>query len=148
MNNRWPLICLGLLIAACQSSAERQAETFDLILKGGTVYDGSGKPGVVRDVGVRGDRIVRVGDLAGFTAKLVLDVRGRAVAPGFINVLSHSEESLIADGHSQGEIREGVTLEIMGEGFSMGPFNEAMKAEALKQQADIKYPIEWTTLGE
>ena len=148
MNNRWPLICLGLLIAACQSSAERQAETFDLILKGGTVYDGSGKPGVVADVGVRGDRIVRVGDLAEFTAKLVIDVRGRAVAPGFINVLSHSEESLIADGHSQGEIREGVTLEIMGEGFSMGPFNEAMKAEALKQEADIKYPIEWTTLGE
>ena len=148
MNNRWPLICLGLLIAACQSSAERQAETFDLILKGGTVYDGSGEPGVVADVGVRGDRIVRVGDLAEFTAKLVIDVRGRAVAPGFINVLSHSEESLIADGHSQGEIREGVTLEIMGEGFSMGPFNEAMKAEALKQEADIKYPIEWTTLGE
>ena len=148
MNNRWPLICLGLLIAACQSSAERQAETFDLLLKGGTVYDGSGKPGVVADVGVRGDRIVRVGDLAEFTAKLVIDVRGRAIAPGFINVLSHSEESLIADGHSQGEIREGVTLEIMGEGFSMGPFNEAMKAEALKQEADIKYPIEWTTLGE
>ncbi len=148
MNNRWPLICLGLLITACQSSAERQAETFDLILKGGTVYDGSGEPGVVADVGVRGDRIVRVGDLAEFTAKLVIDVRGRAVAPGFINVLSHSEESLIADGHSQGEIREGVTLEIMGEGFSMGPFNEAMKAEALKQEADIKYPIEWTTLGE
>ena len=78
----------------------------------------------------------------------MIDVRGRAVAPGFINVLSHSEESLIADGHSQSEIREGVTLEIMGEGFSMGPFNAAMKAEALKQESDIKYPIEWTTLGE
>jgi N-acyl-D-amino-acid deacylase len=148
MQTRWPLICLGLLIAACQSSADRPAETFDLILRGGTVYDGTGKPGVVTDVGVRGDRIARVGDLSGSTAKLMLDVRGRAVAPGFINVLSHSEESLIADGHSQSEIREGVTLEIMGEGFSMGPLNEAMKAEALKQEADIKYPIEWTTLGE
>ncbi len=148
MKTRWPLICLGLLIAACQSPADRPAETFDLILKGGTVYDGSGKPGVVADVGVRADRIVRVGDLSQSTSKLVLEVRGRAVAPGFINVLSHSEESLIADGHSQSEIREGVTLEIMGEGVSMGPLNEAMKAEVLEQQADIKYPVEWTTLGE
>jgi len=148
MKTRWCLICVGLLIAACQSQADRPAETFDVILKGGTVYDGSGKPAAVADVGVRGDRIERVGDLSRAAAKQVVDVRGLAVAPGFINVLSHSEESLIADGHSQSEIRQGVTLEIMGEGFSMGPFNDAMKAEALKQESDIKYPIEWTTLGE
>ena len=147
MKYRWHLISLILLLAACQSQAGRAGESYDLILRGGTVYDGSGGPGVVADVGLRADRVVRVGDLSAATAKATLDVRGRAVAPGFINVLSHSEESLIADGRSQSEIRQGVTLEIMGEGESMGPLNDAMKAEAVKRQADIKYPIEWTTLG-
>jgi|SRR5882672_1653164 len=148
MKYRWSCIVLCLLIGSCQSQPGSATDSYDLVLKGGTVYDGSGKPGIVADVGVRGDRVVTVGDLSGAAAKKTLDVHGKVVAPGFINVLSHSEESLIADGHSQGEIREGVTLEIMGEGGSMGPMNEAMKVEAVKQESDIKYPIEWTTLGE
>jgi len=148
MTYRWSCIVLALLIGSCGAQPGRATDSFDLVLKGGTVYDGSGKPGFVSDVGVRGDRVVAVGDLSKATAKKTLDVHGKVVAPGFINVLAHSEESLIADGRSQGEIREGVTLEIMGEGGSMGPLNDSMKAEALKQEADIKYPIDWTTLGE
>lgn len=142
------LVLLGLLAGACQTPATRPAETFDLILESGTVYDGTGGAPVVADVAVRGDRIARVGDLSAARATLRIDVSGRAVAPGFINVLSWATESLIADGRSQGDIRQGVTLEIFGEGTSMGPLNAAMKAENLKQQADIKYPVEWTTLGE
>ena len=148
MNYCWRLLALCVLLAACHSQAGRPGENYDLILWGGTVYDGRGGRGVTADVGVRGDRVVRVGDLSAATAKVTVDVRGHAVAPGFINVLSHSEESLIADGRSQSEIRQGVTLEIMGEGESMGPLTEAMKAEAVKRQTDIRYAIEWTTLGE
>jgi N-acyl-D-amino-acid deacylase len=148
MTYRWSCIVLALLIGSCGAQPGRATDSFDLVLKGGTVFDGSGKPGFVSDVGVRGDRVVAVGDLSKATAKKTVDVHGKVVAPGFINVLAHSEESLIADGRSQGEIREGVTLEIMGEGGSMGPLNDSMKAEALKQEADIKYPIDWTTLGE
>ena len=148
MTRRWSVVLLCALAIACVASDQRPAESYDLILAGGTVYDGSGKEPVIADVGVRGDRVVQVGDLRGARAATRLDVSGRAVAPGFINVLSWSPESLIADGRSQGEIRQGVTLEIFGEGESMGPLNAEMKADALKQQADIRYPIEWTTLGE
>ncbi len=148
MTRRWLIALLCLLAGACQATDERTAESYDLLLKGGTVYDGTGHDPVVADVAVRGDRIVRVGDLRGARAAVTLDVSGRAIAPGFINVLSWAPESLIADGRSQGDIRQGVTLEIFGEGESMGPLNAGMKAEALKQQADIRYPIEWTTLGE
>lgn len=148
MTRRWLIALLCLLAGACQATDERTAESHDLLLKGGTVYDGTGHDPVVADVAVRGDRIVRVGDLRGARAAVTLDVSGRAIAPGFINVLSWAPESLIADGRSQGDIRQGVTLEIFGEGESMGPLNAGMKAEALKQQADIRYPIEWTTLGE
>jgi N-acyl-D-amino-acid deacylase len=148
MTRRWLIALLSALAIACAASDQRGAESFDVILKGGTVYDGSGHEPRVVDVAMRGDRIVQVGDLRGARAALTLDVTGRAVAPGFINVLSWSPESLIADGRSQGEIRQGVTLEIFGEGESMGPLNAAMKADALKQQQDIRYPIEWTTLAE
>jgi N-acyl-D-amino-acid deacylase len=148
----------SLLLFACaqpQTAPTRQAatpaaptETYDVILRGGTVYDGSGQAAVRADVGIRGDRIATVGDLGNATAKNELDVKGRAVTPGFINTLSWSTTSLIADGRSQGEIREGVTLEIFGEGWSMGPWNDAMKKEDVEQQSDIKYEIEWTTLAE
>ena len=152
MRIRWLVVVLVLLASACATAvppAERStAETFDVLLKGGTVYDGTGNAPIVADVAVLGDRIVRVGDLSGAQARLTLDVSGRAVSPGFINVLSWATESLIADGRSQGDIRQGVTLEIMGEGWSMGPLNAEMKASAIEQQSDIKYPIEWTTLGE
>jgi len=152
MNTRWLVVVVAWLASACATTEPpaiaADVETFDVLLKGGTVYDGTGNAPVVADVAVRRDRVVRVGNLNQARAALTLDVSGRAVAPGFINALSWSTESLIADGRSQGEIRQGVTLEIMGEGFSMGPLNADMKATAVKDQSDIKYAVEWTTLGE
>src|SRR5205809_3745537 len=121
---------------------------FDLLIKGGTVYDGGGGEGRGVDVTVRGDRIIGVGDFHNASAKKVIDARGLAVAPGFINMLSWSNESLIQDGRSQSEIRQGVTTEIMGEGESMGPLNDETKKRMLEQQKDIKYDIKWNTLAE
>ena len=138
---------LGLWFALILSSAG-VAQSYDVILRGGTVYDGSGNAPRVTDVAIRGDRVAAMGDLAAAQAKLDLDVTGLAVAPGFVNVLSWATDSLIEDGRSQSDIRQGVTLEVMGEGSSMGPLNAAMKQEAIDQQGDIKYPIPWTTLGE
>jgi N-acyl-D-amino-acid deacylase len=139
------LILMLPLIAVTQS---RTGTDFDLLIKGGTVYDGTGRAGRRVDVGIKGDRIVAVGNLARASARNVVDAGGLAVAPGFINMLSWSTESLIVDGRSQGEIRQGVTTQIMGEGWSMGPLNEQMKQQMLKEQGDIKFDIEWTTLGE
>src|SRR5437016_382076 len=121
---------------------------FDLLIKGGTVYDGGGGEGRGVDVTVRGDRIIGVGDFHNASAKKVIDARGLAVAPGFINMLSWSNESLIQDGRSQSEIRQGVTTEIMGEGESMGPVNDRVREHMLRQQTDIKYEIKWNTLAE
>jgi N-acyl-D-amino-acid deacylase len=121
---------------------------FDVIIKGGTVYDGTGEEGHVADVAIRGDRIVGVGDFASAGPKKTIDARGLAVAPGFINMLSWSNESLIQDGRSQSEIRQGVTTEIMGEGESMGPLNDRMKARLVHEQTDIKFEIKWNTLAE
>jgi N-acyl-D-amino-acid deacylase len=129
-------------------AAEQSRQSYDVILRGGTVYDGTGTPGRIADVGIRGDRIAAVGDLASAQGKTVLDAKGLAVAPGFINMLSWSTDSLIADGRSQGEIRQGVTLEVMGEGHSMGPLTDEMKRRAVEQQGDIRYDITWTTLAE
>ena len=122
--------------------------SYDVIVRGGIVYDGTGAAGRVADVGIRGDRIAAIGDLAKATGKTVLDAKGLAVAPGFINMLSWSTDSLIADGRSQGEIRQGVTLEVMGEGNSMGPLTDEMKRRAVEQMGDIRYDITWTTLAE
>jgi len=122
---------------------------YDLIIRNGVVYDGTGARARRVDVAVNGDRIAAwlpVGNDA--VATQVLDAKGQAVAPGFINMLSWANESLIADGRGMSDTKQGVTLEVFGEGWSMGPYNEAMKAEALKQQGDIRYPIEWTTLGQ
>ncbi len=124
----------------------------ELLLRGGMLYDGSGDPPRRADLALGGDRILAMtAPDAQVSAKRVLDVDGLAVAPGFINMLSWSNESLIEDGRSQSEIRQGVTLEVMGEGESMGPLNAAMKAEgpgSYMFQGDIRYPLEWTTLGE
>jgi N-acyl-D-amino-acid deacylase len=128
--------------------AAGQPAGFDVIIRGGTVYDGTGEPGRRADVALRGDRVAAIGDLAGVPAPLVVDATGLAVSPGFINMLSWSTESLLADGRSQGEIRQGVTTEIFGEGSSMGPLNDAMKKRAVEQMGDIKYDITWTTLAE
>jgi N-acyl-D-amino-acid deacylase len=126
----------------------RQGETFDIVIRGGMVYDGSGSPGVRSDVGIRRDRVVAVRDLSAATASTVIDASGMAVAPGFVNMLSWSTESLLVDGRSQGEIRQGVTTQIFGEGSSMGPLNDAMKKRMVEQMGDLKFDITWTTLSE
>ncbi len=121
---------------------------FDVLIRGGTVYDGSGQPPRRADVGITGDRIAAVGDLAKASAREVIDAKGLAVAPGFINMLSWSTDSLLADGRGQSEIRQGVTTQIMGEGNSWGPVNPAIKKRMQNEQFDIKYNIEWTTLSD
>jgi N-acyl-D-amino-acid deacylase len=130
-----------------QNSPPTQAP-FDVVIKNGVVYDGTGGEGREVDVALRGDRIAGVGDFKNSPAKLVIDARGLAIAPGFINMLSWSNESLIADGLSQSEIRQGVTTEIMGEGDSMGPVNDRVREEMLREQRDIHYKVEWTTLAD
>ena len=136
------------LAGAVEASPSNSAQVFDVIIKGGTVYDGSGAEGRVADVAIRGDRIAGVGNFENSQAKRVIDAHGLAVAPGFINMLSWSTESLIVDGRSQSEIRQGVTTEVMGEGESMGPVNDRVRDYMLKQQTDIKYDITWKTLAE
>jgi N-acyl-D-amino-acid deacylase len=137
------LVLLGaLLTAACTQRTE-----YDLVLRNGALYDGSGQPPRRGDVAVNGDRIVKVGALGPSHGRKELDVSGLAVAPGFVNMMSGPEE-LIADGRSQSDIRQGVTLEIFGEGESGGPLSEEMKRNLVEHQADIKYAVEWTTLGE
>lgn len=120
---------------------------YDIVIRHGTIYDGKGGAPIVGDVAIKGDSIVAVGRVAG-RGTTEIEARGLAVAPGFINMLSWATESLIQDGRSQSDIRQGVTLEVMGEGESMGPLTDTMKAEAIAQQGDIKYAIPWTTLGQ
>ena len=121
---------------------------YDAVIRNGLIYDGSGSAPRKGDVAITGDTITAVGDIGSGRGTIEIDARGRAVAPGFINMLSWATESLIIDGRSQADIRQGVTLEVFGEGWSMGPVSEAMKREAREQQADFKYEIKWTTLGE
>lgn len=141
-------LALLLPIAACSTSSPPPAAPYDIVIRHGTVYDGTGSPGRQTDVAIRGDRIVSIGDLSTATGKTELDATGLAVAPGFINMLSWSTDSLLVDGRAQGGIRQGVTTEIMGEGGSMGPLNEEMKKRALAAQTNLKYDISWTTLAE
>ena len=150
MHLRRRLAVLLLLPLMLPSMAVGQASVadFDVVIKGGMVYDGSGRAPRRVDVGIKGDRIVAVGNLRRARAGNVVDASGLAVAPGFINVLSWSTETLIVDGRSQGEVRQGVTTQIMGEGWSMGPLNEQMKKLVVAEQGDIKFDIEWTTLAE
>jgi N-acyl-D-amino-acid deacylase len=129
---------------------------YDIVIRNGTIYDGRGGAPFAGDVAVSGDSIALVGSPGRVrgrargraTARHEIDASGLAVAPGFINVLSWAVESLIEDGRSQSNIRQGVTLEVLGEGWSMGPLNEAMKAERASRQGHIRYDIEWETLGE
>ncbi len=142
------LALLVVVVGAVMTGCGGPAAVHDVVIRGGTIYDGSGDEGRVGDVAIDGDRIVAIGDIGGATGRTEIDASGLAVAPGFINVLSWAVESLIVDGESQGDIRQGVTLEVFGEGASWGPWSDTMKAEALDQQGDLRYPIEWTTLGE
>jgi N-acyl-D-aspartate/D-glutamate deacylase len=137
-----PLLVLACIAASGCATGGR----FDVIIRHGTVYDGGGGAGVVADVGIRGDTIAAVGRLEDARAAVDIDARGLAVAPGFINMLSHAEESLIQDRRAESDIRQGVTLEVLGEA-SMGPLNERLKREYKDQQNLVRYEIEWDTLG-
>ncbi len=141
-----PLVVLVSL--SCASAGIAPAgRSFDVVIHRGAVYDGSGNPARVADIGIIGDEIAAIGDLSTARAKTNIDASGMAVAPGFINMLSWANESLIQDGRSQGDIRQGVTLEVFGEGESMGPLTEKMRRQMIEDQADIKYDVPWTTLG-
>jgi len=132
-----------LISAGCSSPAH-----YDVLIKNARITDGSGSPSYMGDVGINADTIAAIGDLARAKGGVEIDAGGMVVAPGFINMLSWAVESLIEDGRSQGDIRQGVTLEVMGEGDSWGPLNEKMKKDLIAMQGDIKYDISWTTLGE
>ena len=142
------LVALLAWLPAAENAPGSATAAFDLVLAGGTVFDGSGQPPRVADVGIRNGRIEAVGDLSVDRTSRRLDVRGLAVAPGFINMLSWATESLLADGRSLSDICQGVTLEVMGEGDSMGPLTPDMKAETLRNQSGFKYDMPWNTLGE
>jgi len=138
-----PAVLALLVFAACAAPQEA-----DLILRGGTIYDGSGASPVIGDVAIGGDSILAVGDLGQMEAVTEVDVTGMAVAPGFINMLSWATETLLVDPRGLSDIRQGVTLEVFGEGMSMGPLNEAMKQRMVESQGDLKFDVSWTTLGE
>jgi N-acyl-D-amino-acid deacylase len=128
-------------------SSQAPSAVYDVVIRNGTIYDGSGSAGVRGDVAIRGDRIVDIGSFEG-RGRNEVDASGLAVAPGFINMLSWATESLVADGRSQSDIRQGVTLEVFGEGSSLGPLNHEMKANRRERQSDVTYDIDWTTLDE
>ncbi len=138
-----PLVLAASLLTACASEPD-----VDVVLRGGTIYDGSGGPPVVGDVAIQGDSIVAVGDVGRMKGTTELDVTGLAVAPGFVNMLSWATETLLEDGAAQSDVRQGVTLEVFGEGDSMGPLTDTMRADMIRFEGDIKYDVPWTTLGE
>ena len=142
------LTVILLATAACNTepSPQTPVEPFDLVIANGIIYDGHGGNPFVGDVAIRGDLIVAIGEELG-PATRTLDAEGLAVAPGFINMLSWATESLIEDGRSLSDIRQGVTLEVMGEGWSMGPLNDTMKADIVERQGDITFDVSWDTLG-
>ena len=129
-------------------SCKQEDEKYDMIIRNGMIYDGNGGDPFKGDIGMINDTVAFIGDLSKSSASNEIDARGNAVAPGFINMLSWATESLIEDGRSQSDIRQGVTLEVMGEGWSMGPLNEQMKKQQQESQGDIKYKVEWNTLSE
>ena len=152
-----PLAAFLLAACAAQPSAPVGAQiaqpapmpVYDVVIRGGTIYDGSGGAPFVGDVLVNGDRIVAVGGPAAKArGRSEIDARGLAVAPGFINMLSWANVTMIADGRAQSDVRQGVTLEVMGEGESMGPLNAEMKRLVTERQGDIKYEVSWTSLGD
>jgi len=142
---RWPILTSLALLAACATTTPQQ--TYDIVIRNGIIYDGSGGDAIRGDVAIRGDRIAAVGAVNG-GGKTEIDAHGMAIAPGLINIMSQAQETLIADGRAMSDIKQGVTLEIFGEGESMGPLSPAMKDEMRQYQGDIKYDVEWTTLGE
>ncbi len=143
MLRHGPLLVAFVLVSACAPPPDH-----DLILRNGTIIDGIGTPSFVGDLAINDDRITAVGDLGDSRGVTELDVSGLVVAPGFINMLSWAGEALLEDGRSQGDIRQGVTLEVFGEGVSGGPLTDQMKTLEVTSQGDIKFDVEWTTLGD
>jgi N-acyl-D-amino-acid deacylase len=141
-------IAFALAVGAPLIVSAAPAADYSILIRGGTIYDGSGNMPYVGDVALKGDRIAYVGPHAPGRAARTVDAAGKAVSPGFINMLSWANASLIADGRGMSDTAQGVTLEVMGEGDSMGPLTPAMKRLEIKRQGDIKYPIRWTTLGQ
>ncbi|MCE2842450.1 MAG: N-acyl-D-amino-acid deacylase family protein [Novosphingobium sp.] len=139
---------LAALAVSPAIAEARKSGRYDTIVRGGTVFDGLGGEGREADVGIIDGKIATIGNLSAARGALEIDAKGQAVAPGFINMLSWATESLIEDGRSQSDIRQGVTLEVMGEGWSMGPLTAEMKARERREQGDIKFDIGWTTLGQ
>ncbi len=139
------LLLTAFIITACNTNSKNN---FDTIIRHGTIYNGNGGDPFQADIAIQADTIAFIGDLKDASSENEIDAKGKAVTPGFINMLSWAVESLIEDGNSQSDIRQGVTLEVMGEGTSMGPLNANMKAELQNGQSDIKYQVTWNTLGE
>jgi N-acyl-D-amino-acid deacylase len=137
-------VTAGIALALISYAA---GQPFDVVLRNGRLCDGTGSPCTSGGVAVAGDRITKTGDVSSDRGRLDIDVRGQVIAPGFINMMS-APDGLFADGRGLSDLRQGVTLEIFGEGESMGPINDEMRAEGLKQQTDIKYDITWRTLNE
>ena len=135
------------LAGLTSAAADAAGNSHDLIIRNGVIYDGSGKAPYPGDVAIDGDRITYVGRHAPGRARAEIDVHGKAIAPGFINMLAHPEESLLVDGRALSDLRQGVTLEVMGE-LSMGPLTPKMKDDMVRQQGDIHYDVDWTTLGQ
>ena len=129
-------------------SAAPPPGSYSVLIRGGMIYDGSGNDPYLGDVAIQGDKIAYVGSHAPGRAARVINASGKAVSPGFINMLSWANESLIADGRGMSDTYQGVTLEVMGEGDSMGPWTQQMKRLETKRQGDIKFPIKWTSLGQ
>jgi N-acyl-D-amino-acid deacylase len=140
-------ILIAANLAAAHAATTAAADVHDVVLHGGLIYDGSGGKPYPGDVAIDSDRIVYAGPKRDSVGRIDIDVHGQAIAPGFINMLAHPEESLLADGRALSDLTQGVTLEVMGE-FSMGPLNQKMKALMVARQDDIKFPVTWTTLGE
>jgi N-acyl-D-amino-acid deacylase len=147
MNRRQFLLATLILGLTACAGQPAPVPDYDVLIRNGTVFTGDGTAGMPADVAIRGDRIAAIGTVTGSAARTI-DATGLAVTPGFINMLSWATESLLEDGRSQSDIRQGVTLEVMGEGWSMGPWTDAMKDEVMRLNADIEYDIEWSTLGE
>jgi N-acyl-D-amino-acid deacylase len=141
-------VAIAFAAAAMFITSAAPPTSYSVLIRGGTIYDGSGAQPYVGDVGIGGDRIVYVGPHAPGRAARIIDATGKAVSPGFINMLSWANESLIADGRGLSDTAQGVTLEVMGEGDSMGPWTPTMKRLEVKRQGDIKFAIKWTTLGQ
>src|SRR5262249_60608152 len=149
MNLRIPRVAAAALLLIATTSACRRgsAEHYDVVIAGGTIYDGRGAPGIRADVGGVGDEIKTMGDLSAAQAGTIVRADGLAVAPGFVNMMS-GDDSLRVDGRSMSDIKQGVTIEIFGEGDSMGPLTDEMRARRLANQGDLKYPVTWSTLHE